>query len=114
MSLGARIAARRREQEKLHYDVEQWGEDGEPLRLYYSEVSARDMEKLNRKHPNFLANTTLAGMVDLIIMKAEGANGDLLFTLEDKPHLMGEPGTLIAEIFSVIFAATSVEDHEKN
>jgi len=53
-------------------------------------------------------------MVDLIILKAENADGEKLFTLEDKPVLMREEFTVIARVAGEMISATSAEDHEKN
>ena len=56
----------------------------------------------------------MGAMVEMIIQKCEDESGDSAFTLEDKPILMGEPISVIANIFGSIFNATSIEDHEKN
>ncbi len=114
MRLAERIAAKRADRAKGHVEVDQWGEDGKPLRLYFSQVSARDIEKVTRKHPNFMANPSLGAMVDLILAKAEDDQGEKLFTLEDKPILMGEDVSVLAKVFGAIFNADSIEDHEKN
>lgn len=112
--LASKIAAKRAERERNYIDVEEWGDDGESVRLYFDEVTARDMEKVQRKHPNFLTNTTTAAMVEMMILKCEDEGGEPAFTLEDKAILMGEPVGVIAKVFGAIFSADSVEDHEKN
>lgn len=114
MSIAKRIAAKRAEQERQSVEVAEWGEGDDPLRLYFSRVTARDIEKVQRKYKDFLTNVTLGGMVEMIIMKCETESGDPAFTLEDKPVLMGEPVTVISNVFSQVFSSTSVEDHEKN
>lgn len=114
MSIAKRIAAKRAEQERQSIDVEEWGEEDIPLRLYFSRVTARDIEKVQRKYKDFLANVTLGGMVEMIIMKCETEDGEKAFTLEDKPILMGEEVGTLTKVFRPIFAADSVEDHEKN
>ena len=114
MSIAKRIAAKRAEQERSFAEVEEWGEADQPLRLYFGPVTAREIEKVQRKHPGFMSETTLAAMIDMIILKCEDEAGEKMFTLEDKPILMGEPGTLIARIFNRVFTAESAEDHEKN
>jgi hypothetical protein len=73
-----------------------------------------EMDKIQRKNPNFLQNVSLAGMTDIIIMKAEDANGEKLFTLEDKPTLMREPMNLITRIAGAMMSSESVEEQEKN
>ena len=114
MSLGSKIAERQNRQRRT-IEVAEWGDDGVPLVVYCKPITAGDINKLQRKHKDFLNNMTVAGMVDLIIMKAENADGDRLFTLEDKPTLMDEPVNLIAQISGSLFAdVDSVEDQEKN
>lgn len=114
MSLAQRIAARRAEQQRSVTEIAEWGEGDEPLRLYFGPVTARDIEKVQRKYKNFLTETSTSAMVEMIIVKCETDKGEPAFTLEDKPILMGEPAALIARIFGDVFASRSVEDHEKN
>lgn len=114
MSIAKRIAAKRAEQERGFVDVEEWGEAGEPLRLFFSPVSARDLEQIQRKHKEFLSNPTMSAMVELIIRKCEDEKGETAFTLEDKPILMGETISVIANVFGAIFSSVSPEEHEKN
>jgi len=114
MSIAKRIAARRAEQQRGFVDVEEWGDEGKPLRLYFMPVTVRDVEKLQRKHKDFLSNPTLGSMVDLIIDKAEDEKGEKAFTIEDRPILLGEMIPVIANVFGAVFGNTSVEDHAKN
>lgn len=114
MSLGEQIAARR-VKEKRTIEVPEWGEDNAPLILYASAITAGDINKLQRKHKNFLNDMTVDGMVDLIIMKAETKDGEKAFSLEDKPFLMSEKVSIIAELSAKMFGETvSVEEQEKN
>jgi hypothetical protein len=114
MSLGKRIAAKRAEKERKVIEVAEWGEGDDPLRLYSADVTARDLDKIQRKHPGFLNNVTMAGMVEVIIEKCELDNGEKAFTLEDKAILMGEPISVITKVFSQVFTGANVEDHLKN
>mgnify|MGYP000040442379 CR=1 FL=1 len=114
MSIAKQIAAKREAQERSFADVEEWGEEDQPLRLFFSSVTARDIEKVQRKHKDFLNNTTMSAMVEMIILKCETADGEKAFTLEDKPILMGEPIGVIAGLFGKVFGAETAEDHEKN
>lgn len=114
MGLGEQIAARRQADRKV-IEVYEWGEDGEPLVIYSGSITAGDIDKLQRKHKDFLNNMTVSGMVDLIITKAEDAEGKKLFTLEDKMYLMKESVALIADIAAKMFSDTvGIEDAEKN
>tara|TARA_B100001939_G_C16924615_1_gene611010 strand:- start:1557 stop:1901 length:345 start_codon:yes stop_codon:yes gene_type:complete len=114
MSLGSKIAERQSKQRRT-IEVSQWGDDGAPLLVYCKPITAGDINKLQRKHKDFLNNMQVEGMVDLIIMKAEDVDGNRLFTLEDKATLMSEPVNLIAEISGKLFSdVETVEDQEKN
>ena len=64
MSLAKRIAAKRAEKERGFVDVDEWGDEDNPLRLYFHEVSAKDIEKVQRKHKDFLNTPTMSGMVE--------------------------------------------------
>lgn len=113
MSLAKRLAARQ-DQKRSHIEVAEWGEDDSPLLVYYGPFLAMEMDKIQRKNPNFLQNISLAGMADIIVMKAEDANGEKLFTLEDKPTLMREPMGLITRIAGAMMSSESAEEKEKN
>ena len=114
MSIAKRIAAKRADQQRGFVDVEEWGEGDVPLRLFFTSVSARDVEKVQRKYKDFLSEASLGAMVEMIIEKCEDENGDKAFTLEDKPILMGEPIGVIARVFGAVFKSNSSEDHAKN
>lgn len=113
MSIASRIAAKRAERERSFVEVDEWGDDA-PLKLYFTDMTARDIERIQRKHKDFLSNPTLSAMVEAIILKCEDENGDKAFTLEDKPVLMGETIGVIAKVFGAVLGAVDVEDHEKN
>ena len=114
MGLGEQIAARRALQRK-QIEVVEWGEEDQPLIIYCGPITAGDIDKLQRKHKDFLSNMTITGMIDLIIAKAEDADGKRLFTLEDKMYLMKESVALISDIAAKMFdGVDSVEDAEKN
>ena len=114
MSLGEQIASRRIK-EKRTMEVPEWGEDNSPLSLYASAITAGDNNKLQRKHKNFLNDMTVDWMVDLIIMKAETKDGEKAFTLSDKPFLMSEQVSIIAELSAKMFGdIVSLEEQEKN
>jgi hypothetical protein len=114
MGLGERIAAKR-QKNRRKVSVAEWGEDGKALDLYASTLTCHDVDRLQKKHKDFLTNMTIEGMVDLIILKAENADGERLFSLEDKPHLMREPVILVSRVAGEVFGSVlSVEDAEKN
>lgn len=114
MSLGQKIAARRQKQARV-IDVPEWGEDGAPLQIHVYPITAGDWNKIQKKHKNFLNDMQIDGMVDLIILKAGDADGNRLFTLADKTHLMDEPLPLISSIAAEMFAdIEGIEVAEKN
>jgi hypothetical protein len=97
--------------------VEAWADEkGVPFKLFCGSISCYDLNELQKKHPNFLENTTIGAMVDLILMKAMDESGDRLFTsAEDRIDLMGEETAVISEIANQMFAdVQSVETAEKN
>lgn len=112
--LSERIAANRATKSRNSIEVEEWGDGDTPLLIYYGDVTGKDIDRVQRKHPDFLTNTTIAAMVDTIIIKAEDENGDKLFTIEDKQTLLNEPLAVIAKVFGSVFTAVSIEEQEKN
>ena len=114
MSIAKRIAARQ-EAARSKLEVAEWGEDDNtPLVIYYGPFLAIEMDKIQRKHPKFLSEVTFPGMVDVIVMKAEDADGNKLFSLEDKPILMREQTGIIARVAAALMSSDSVEEQEKN
>ena len=114
MSLAQAIADNKKANRRI-IEVNEWLVDGEPVILYCGSITAGDIDKLQRKHKDFLNNMTMAGMVDLIILKAETKDGEKAFTLEDKPILMREAVNVIAGVAGQMFSdVDSIEEHEKN
>jgi len=97
--------------------VEAWADEkGVPFKLFCGSISCYDLNELQKKHPNFLENTTIGAMVDLILMKAMDESNDRLFTSsEDRIDLMGEETAVISEIANQMFAdVQSVGTASKN
>lgn len=107
-----RIKARSRDTRFI--EVPEWGEEGEPEKVYYGPFLAGELNRIQRKHKDFLGNPTLEGMVDLIILKAQDQDGEALFTLADKPVLMRESVGVIAEVAGSFMSSENAEDLEKN
>ena len=113
----AKELRQRREVKRRRIEVKAWADkDGRPFVLFCRPITCYDLSILQKKHPRFLEETTIASMVDLICMKAEGEDGDKLFTAaEDKVDLMGEETTVVSDIAQQMFAEIeSVEEAEKN
>jgi hypothetical protein len=114
MGLGAQLAAKRQQTRRI-ISVAEWGDDDQPLQIYASALTCQEFDRIQKKHKDFLSNMTVEGMVDLLILKSENQDGEKMFTLEDKPHLMREPLTLVMKIGAEVFGSiTTVEDHAKN
>jgi hypothetical protein len=112
MSIAKRIAERT--SSKRHIDVAEWGDEGKPEKVYYGPLLAGELNRIQRKHPNFLSSTSFDAMVDLIILKAENGQGEKLFTLEDKAVLMREEVSVISTVAAAFMSGDSVEEQEKN
>ena len=114
MSLGKASADRRQKRARM-IEVPEWGEDNAPLLIYVFPITAGDVNKIQKKHKNFLNDMQMDGMIDLIILKACDADGNRLFTLEDKVHLMNEDVEIISPIAAKMFGdVETIEDAEKN
>ncbi len=95
-------------------EVPEWGDD-EPLVLYSTPLLAGEFNRLQKKHPDFLNNMTMDGLVDLILMKATDADGEKCFDLADKPILMRQPVSIVSNVAGALMGEiSSIEDAEKN
>ena len=112
MSIAERIKART--SQKRHIEVAEWGENGNPERVFYGPLLAGELNRIQRKHPSFLQSASFEGMVDLIILKAENGQGEKMFTLEDKAILMREEVEVISRVAAEFMSGTSAEQAEKN
>lgn len=112
MSLGKRLAELRSGNRKQIH-VPEWAEEV-PV-IYVRPLTAGDVDRIQKKHKDFINNPTIAGMVDLVILKSEDEQGDKLFSLEDRAFLMGEPLSVISQVAEQMFSdVVSAEDAEKN
>jgi|GEM_PF-1022451 len=113
----AKELRQRRSVKRRAISVPAWAdEQGQPFVMYCRPITCYDLNELQKKHPKFMENTTIAAMVDLILMKAEDEGGDKLFTsVEDRIDLMGEETAVVSSIAEQMFSEIqSVEDAEKN
>ena len=115
MGLAKELRSRRKLQAR-EVVVPAWGDESGAFKLYCRSITCYDLDQLQKKHPNFLSNTTIGAMVDLICMKAEDEGGSKLFSsAEDRIDLMGEETNVISEIANQMFAEIeSVEDAAGN
>lgn len=113
----AKELRKRREISARTIAVKEWAdEEGNPFVLYCRPITCADLNALQKKHPDVLVNPSIASMVDLIVMKASGEDGERIFTAyDDRVELMAEETTVISEIANQMFGTIeSVEDLEKN
>lgn len=74
------------------------------IRLVAKPLRPVDLSNIKRNHPDFMANPSLEGMVDLIIAKAREEESDsLVFDARDKPLLMRMDSTVITKAFGDLF-----------
>lgn len=85
---------------------------GQQITLAAAPLSTKDMTTIRRQHPDFQVNPSLAGMIDLIMLKANDTNGDKAFDLTDKPFLLRVSATKIGEIFGGLFGGQFDPDDE--
>jgi len=110
MGLAKELRTRRKVQTR-EVVVPEWGDESGDFKLYCRPITCNDLNRLQKKHPNFLNNTTIAAMVDLIVMKAEDEGGDKLFTAaDDKIELMGEQTDVISDIANQMFAEIETQE----
>ncbi len=115
MGLAKELRSRRKIQAR-EVVVPAWGDESGAFKLYCRAITCYDLDQLQKKHPDFLNNTTIGAMVDLICMKAEDEGGNKLFgSAEDRLDLMGEETSVISDIANQMFAEIeSAEVAEKN
>ena len=115
MGLAKELRSRRKIQAR-EVVVPAWGDESGAFKLYCRTITCYDLDQLQKKHPDFLNNTTIGAMVDLICMKAEDEGGNKLFSsAEDRMDLMGEETNIISEIANQMFAEIeSVESQMGN
>jgi hypothetical protein len=115
MGLAKELRSRRKIQAR-EVVVPAWGDESGAFKLYCRTITCYDLDQLQKKHPDFLNNTTVGAMVDLICMKAEDQGGTKLFaSAEDRIDLMGEETSVISDIANQMFAEIeSPEMFEKN
>lgn len=116
MSL-AKELRKRRQVNARKIEVSAWSDqDGQPFTFYCRPITCNDLKVLEAKHKNFMENTTVSAMVDLILLKATDESGEKIFaSAEDRVELMGEEITVISNIAEQMFSTIeSVEQAEKN
>ena len=87
--------------------------NGEVLKVWASPLTPNDLKFISRKHPNFMLQPSMEGMVDLIIAKAKDENGQKAFTLEHNASLMRLSSNIVTGAFGDLFGEQmTTEDDE--
>jgi hypothetical protein len=101
------------------YELRQWtGQLGpadgkEEVTLYSRPLSPADVAAVRRKFPDFMTQPEPAAMVDIICRKAVDEDENKVFILSKHGvHMRNWKASLIAEIFSALFADDFDEDHD--
>lgn len=97
---------------RRHFDVAEWGEAGQPLRIYFQPMTLAEKQKLD-----FIGEREgkVARLADALIMKAQTEDGKPMFTLDDKHTLRNlvDPN-VIADVVIEMLATPTPEEAAKN
>lgn len=92
-------------------EVPEWAdENGTPLVIYVEPFTLRDQGRLHQATKNSSESEALA---ELLVLKAMDANGEKLFTIEDKHALRTQVDANIVARVSAQIMMVDVEDVEK-
>lgn len=90
------------------------------IRLFALPLTALEIDKLMRRHPDFSTRPSMSAMVDLIISKAEDEQGEKAFDVGDKPLLMKQTINWINGVRSALFpnenedmSAAAIDDEKE-
>lgn len=86
---------------------------GTEVKLFATALTPNDLKIIARKHPNFMMQPTMDGMIDLIINKARGADGQKVFTLEHRALLMRLPSAVTTGVFGDLFGEQLTPETEE-
>jgi hypothetical protein len=109
---GERISAKTSKETKRVL-VEEWGDENGPMALFASPLNCGEFNQIQRKHPDFLNNTTVEALVDMIILKALDSEGNKAFDIGDKPILMRQPVNVVTNVASELIGDMAEVDEVK-
>ena len=99
-------------------------DNGEPLKVFYSQLTVREDTRLRKQYPEFYKQLqsgdlpSFQAIVDLIIMKLTNEEGTKVFGDDDRSYLLGMDVKFItdigAKLLENIFDVPDVEQAEKN
>ncbi len=91
------------------YDFD-FGDGGDPVRLYATPITGADVEYLTRKHKDFLSSPTLGASVDMFIRKCRLEDGEAAFDVGDRKHLLDMPLEKLGEMRDALFPGDGGDD----
>lgn len=97
------------------YDNTEWTGrlGGEEVTLFAKPATSADMERISNRHPGFLTQPSMGGMIDMIILKATDSDGESAFDKGDRIFLMRMSTDKIGEIFRTLFGKQFIEDDDE-
>ena len=81
--------------------------------LFATPLTCGDFNKIQRKHPDFLNNMTIEGLVDMVILIAKDGDGNKAFDISDKPVLMRQPISVVTAVAGELMGDISQVDEVK-
>jgi hypothetical protein len=96
-------------------DVYEWAdEQGKPLTIYYEAMTVKAKDRLKKYNDKY--GNTLEWLVHVLIIHALNAQGEPLFTLEDKQTLMQRADASVIErvASAIMLDDNATEDLKKN
>tara|TARA_Y100001938_G_C7854233_1_gene312330 strand:- start:179 stop:553 length:375 start_codon:yes stop_codon:yes gene_type:complete len=124
MSLKDRLLELQKGKEKYSFSIPGLADNGEPLKVFYSQLTVREDTRLRKQYPEFYKQLqsgdlpSFQAIVDLIIMKLTNEEGVKVFGDDDRSYLLGMDVKFItdigAKLLENIFDVPDVEQAEKN
>lgn len=107
----AESLAAKKQTEYAVIEVDEWGDDKGPLKIYHTPFTLADLKKI-RKHAK---EDNLETIVYTLIFKAMDEQGNPLFDLDDKFYLMNsEDSEFLSKIVQQMNESDSFEQAVKN
>ena len=92
-------------------EVPEWGEEGEPFKLYYDPMTPSQRARVSDDHESLNAEA----FVEVLVMKAQDEQGEKLFDADDKHKLLTEAdGAIIGRIAVLMLGPCDARAIEKN
>jgi hypothetical protein len=80
-------------------EVAEWGEDGEPLALYFYPLSINDSKKISAHVKGLSDQSREMEYVYFIVFNARTEHGELAFDLADVEWISNQPLNLIVDVY---------------